>query len=197
MNDQNAMPTPTQKLKINLFGEWWVLKRILLTPNEFIYFEQVAARINKPLHEALLDPFFYPKLHLEKIQTLDQLPGELYCGLSNHPKSQLDFWWNQRKAGALFLKEILSTIYLFPLYNVMQHSIPTPLVPGIYIEQKELGFIGSYLIQTPRFDLENCQFNIQNYQDLQLLKSVTYEGISAKFQKKEAGLIYQHSFVVG
>ena len=63
-----------QKLKINLFGELWTLKKVVLNPMEQEYFEQIASRLNLPLYQALLDPFFYFHLKLTLIPSLDKLP---------------------------------------------------------------------------------------------------------------------------
>lgn len=52
------MPAPSQKLKINLFGEWWSIWKLKLNPIEQEYFSQIANRLQQPLHQALLDPFF-------------------------------------------------------------------------------------------------------------------------------------------
>lgn len=47
-----------QKLKINLFGELWTLKKVVLNPIEQEYFKQIASRLNLSLYQALLDLFF-------------------------------------------------------------------------------------------------------------------------------------------
>jgi hypothetical protein len=46
------------KLKINLYGDGWSLKKIELEPIQKEYFEQIAKRTNQTLHQAIIDPFF-------------------------------------------------------------------------------------------------------------------------------------------
>lgn len=94
-----------EKLKINLFGELWTLKKVVLNPMEQEYFEQIASRINLPLYQALLDPFFYFHLKLNTIPSLDKLSGEMIIGLMNTTKNQIEIWLDGKKILKLKLDE--------------------------------------------------------------------------------------------
>jgi hypothetical protein len=110
------MSTPLQKLKINLFGEVLTIKRVVLNPIEQEYYELIAARIKQPLHQALLDPFFYYHLKLNSIDSLEKLPCEEVSGLMNTPKNQIEIWLDGKKILKLKFEELNQDQYLFPLH---------------------------------------------------------------------------------
>lgn len=86
-----------QNLRSKLFGELYTIKRVVLNPMEQEYFEQIASRLNLPLHQAVLDPFFYYHLKLNAIPSLDKLPGEMISGLLNTNKNQIEIWLDGKK----------------------------------------------------------------------------------------------------
>ena len=92
-----------EKLRINVFGELFTLKRVVLNQMEQDYYELIAARLKQPLHLAVLDPFFYYHLKLNSIPSLDKLPCENFNGLMNTPKNQIEIWLDGKKI--LKLKE--------------------------------------------------------------------------------------------
>jgi hypothetical protein len=85
------------KLKINLFGENRVLKRILLSEEEIEQFTKVAHKFELPLCQALADPFFYHSLKNPQINCLDDLNYEYWEGLINNPKNQIEIWYQNKK----------------------------------------------------------------------------------------------------
>ena len=187
------MSTPLQKLKINLFGEVLTIKRVVLNPIEQKYYELIAARIKLPLHQALLDPFFYYHLKLNSVDSLDKLPCEKVSGLINTPKNQIEIWLDGKKILKLKLDELNQDQYLFPLYNT-KTTFVTNDKEGIYIEQKEIGFIGSYEFKIEDFKLENLQFGLLLLNDQLLLQSIGYHNSKAIFKKKETLITYQNSY---
>jgi hypothetical protein len=86
------MHSHLQKLKINLFGELWNLKKVLLNPFEQEYFENIASRLKLPLHQALLDPFFYHHLRLNSIPSRDKIPSNEIGGVMPNSRHQIEFW---------------------------------------------------------------------------------------------------------
>lgn len=185
-----------QKLKINLFGELWTLKKVVLNPMEQEYFEQIASRLNLPLYQALLDPFFYFHLKLTLIPSLDKLPCKKISGLLNSNKSQIEIWLDGKKIRKLKLEELFPEQYLFPLYNTNKSIIENTHKPGIYIEQKEIGFIGSYDFKIENFILEDLQFNLIDHNNQLLLQNITYPNYNNNFKKKETLINYQNSFMI-
>jgi len=53
----NSDRTPS-KLKINLFGENRVVRKVLLSEDDILLYTKVAAKMDQSLSQALLDPFF-------------------------------------------------------------------------------------------------------------------------------------------
>lgn len=41
--------------------------------------------------------------------------------------------------------------------------------PGIYVEQKAIGFVASYEIKIDKFNIDNLQLNLLQFNDKQLL----------------------------
>lgn len=190
------MHTPSQKLKINLFGEWWSLRKLKLNPIEQEYFTQIANRLQQPLHQALLDPFFYHYLRLNTIPSLDKLPCEKLGGLLGSTNHQVEVWIDGKKSQKILQSELDPTQYLFPLYKTEVNHLTLNDTPGIYIEQKEVGFIGSYEFQTNDFSIDNLVFNLLQTHHQLLLQSITYPNCKVVFKEKETLINYQHSYVV-
>ena len=187
------MPKPPQNLSIKLLGEAFSIKKLRLNPMEQEYYELIAARMKQPLHEAVLDPFFYFYLKLNAVDCLDKLPCVKVSGLMNTNKNQIEIWLEGKKIHKLKLDELNQDQYLFPLYNT-KTTFVTNDKEGIYIEQKEIGFIGSYEFKIEDFKLENLQFGLLLLNDQLLLQSIDYHNSKAIFKKKETLITYQNSY---
>jgi hypothetical protein len=185
-----------QKLKINLFGELFTLKKVVLNPMELDYYELIATRINQPLHRAVLDPFFYYHLKLNSVDSLEKLPCEKVSGLMNTNKNQIEIWLDGKKTLKIKLDELNQDQYLIPLYNTKIAMVNSSNKQGIFIEQKAIGFIGSYEFKTAKFDIADLQFNLLELNNQLLLQNVTYPNCNSVFRKKETLITYQNSFVI-
>ncbi|MBC7493568.1 MAG: hypothetical protein H7221_01075 [Flavobacterium sp.] len=183
-----------QKLKINVFGELWTLKKVVLNPMEKEYYLLIAARIKQPLYLAVLDPFFYYHLKLNAVDSLEQLPCEKVSGLLNTPKNQIEIWLDGKKIRKIKLDELNQEQYLFPLYKTKTRIVNNSYDQGVFIEQKEIGFIGNYEFKIERFNLENLQFNLLELKNQLLLQNVNYYNSNAIFKKKETLITYQNSY---
>lgn len=190
------MPTSLQKLKVNLFGELFSLKRVNLNPIEQEYYELIATRIKQPLHQAVLDPFFYYHLKLNSVDSLEKLPCEMVSGLMNTPKNQIEIWLDGKKILKIKLDELNQDQYLIPLYNTTIAMVNNSKIQGIFIEQKEIGFIGSYEFKTEKFDIADIQFEVIELNNQLLLQNVAYHNCDSIFRKKETLITYQNSFVI-
>jgi hypothetical protein len=189
------MSPSLQKLKINVFGELWSLKKVALTPIEFEYYESIASRTNQPLHEALLDPFFYPKLRLEKTTSFLDLKGEVISGITENTSNQIEIWYNGKKEKIWVANLKNST--LFPIYNVKLSEQETTLSNGIYIETYEFGKIASCEILIDDFKKELLEFNFfKNNNTLLLQDSFKYNGKVLKKLKTDSNITRYHSFEI-
>jgi hypothetical protein len=185
-----------QSLKINIFGEQWTLNKVILNPIEQEYFDNIASRLKLPLHKALLDPFFYHHLKLTSIPSLNKLPSEKISGLLNSNKNQIEIWLDGKKISKLKFEELNQEQYLFPLYNSHKSIIENTHKVGIYIEQKEIGFIGSYEFKIESFNLENLQFEVIELNSQLLLQNITYTNCKTIFKKRETLITYQNSYEI-
>ena len=115
-------------------------------------------------------------------------------GFLNNPKNQIEILLDGKKIKKLQIKDLNQEQLLFPLYNLFKTEIIKEYRPGIYIEQKAIGFIASYEIKLERFNIDHLQFNLVQFSDKQLLQKPTYQNKKVVFRKKEIFLIYQNGF---
>jgi len=146
-----------QKLKINLFGEWWVLMKLELSPIEQEYFTQIANRLQLPLYQAFLDPFFYHHLRLNSIPNLDKLPCKKVGGLLGTTNHQVEVWIDGKKSQKIFQTNHFSIDNL--AFSLLQtnHQLLLEAIsyPNCYVNFKKketlINYQYSYLVD----DLKN------------------------------------------
>lgn len=185
-----------QNLKINLHGESWTLKKFECSKDDLNECLKVAARMKVPLVEALLDPFFYYYLKIPSIPSVEHLPGSKISGLLNSSKNQIEIILDGKKIKKLHIKDLQQELLLFPLYNIHRTEMTKDYSPGIYIEERTIGFIASYDIKLDSFDIDHLQFNLVQFNDKLLLQQPTYQNKIFRFRKKETLLTYQNSFEI-
>ena len=185
-----------QTLKINLHGESWTLKKFECDEEDYCECLKVAAKMKLPLMKALLDPFFYYYLKRPTIQSVEHLPGIKISGLLDTPKNQIEILLDGKKITKFQIKALNEEQLLFPLYNIRKTKIMEEYTPGIYVEQKAIGFIASYEIKLEHFTIDDLQFNLLQFKDKQLLQKPAYQNKKVLSRKKETLLIYQNSFEI-
>ncbi|WP_291098477.1 MULTISPECIES: hypothetical protein [unclassified Flavobacterium] len=183
-------------LKINLHGESWTLKKFECSEDDLDECLKVAGTMKVPLVKAVLDPFFYYYLKIPSIQSVEHLPGKKWTGLLNTPKNQIEIVLDGKKIKKLHFKDLNQEQLLFPLYNIHKTKITEEYSPGIYVEQKAIGFIASYEIKVDDFNIDELQFHLLQFNNKQLLQKPSYQNKKVLFRKKETLLIYQNSFEV-
>ena len=147
-------------LKINLFGEAWKLKHLII-PNEFMEVIEDYARIQcQSITDVIADPFFYHKLQNKKIQSIEDWDGISIEGLMNTWKNNIEIWFKNKKIKTLKMNDLNDDLLLFPLYNTVLHESNSYLSKGIYLEQKEIGMIGSLKIATDDFIIDDLVFRL-------------------------------------
>lgn len=157
---------------------------------------KVAAKMKLPLAKALLDLFFYYYLKRPSIQSVEHLPGIKISGLLDTPKNQIEILLDGKKIIKLHINDLNQEQLLFPLYNIHKTEITENYSPGIYVEQKAIGFIASYEIQLEHFNIDELQFHLVQFNNKHLLQKTSYQNKKVLFRKKETLLIYQNSFEV-
>ena len=182
-----------QNLKINFHGESWTLKKFECIADEYEKCLQVAAKMKLTLNDALLNPFFYYNLQLPKIPSLGNLPGKKVSGLLNTTKNQIEILLDGKRVSKFYFDDLL---LLFPLYEVNRIEMFEELGSCIYIEQKAIGFIGSYELNVEKFNPEDLQFILLEMKNKYLLQKVTYQNQNFKFKIKDTAINYQNSFEI-
>jgi len=187
----------TNKLKINLFGERWSFKKCYFTKEELELYNTICCKLNKPIHKAILDPFFYHFLGNNSILNFEDLKGVTLKGLLNSPKNQIEIWFKNKKVQKLTMSTFNNEYLLFPLYKSKSIEITPKLEDGIYVEQKEFGFISSYeFIIEEEFTIDNLCFHLINFDSKQILNKFTYTNQNPIEIKKEPVIIYQNGFII-
>lgn len=186
----------SKKLKINLYGESWTLKKFECSPTDFDLCVEAAKKMKLCLIEALLNPFFYYNLKLPNIPSLEYLPGKSISGLLNTPSNQIEVWYNGVRIKRLKISDFKQDNLLFPLYNVEKIQINDNYKQGIYIEQKAFGLIGSYELAIDTFDIEKLNFRLLELSNKILLQKLKFEDIELKLKTKDTLIRYQNGFEI-
>ena len=184
------------KLKINLLGEAWKLKQVVLSAELLHTFTEVAMRMKQPLTEALIDPFFYYYLKNKTIQSIDDLQGNSLEGLINSPKNQIEIWYKNKKVQKLRINDLKEELLLFPLYNTKIHKTNLHLENGFYIEQKEIGLIGSFEIYTDNFSIDDLEFQLLQANEQTILEKLVYKNQVLVCKRKDSLLTFQNCFEI-
>lgn len=181
------------KLKINLFGECWKLKKISGSVEQMLSWENISLKMNQPLIEALIDPFFYHLLNDEKIKSIDDIPGEISEGMLNTYKNQIEIWYKNKKVQKLKIDDLKPELLLFPLYNIKLNKA-TNKENGIYIIEKGIGMVGSYETNITDFFIENLEFILLEANGITVLQNFKYQDQLLTFKKKDILITYQNGY---
>ncbi|WP_281299332.1 hypothetical protein [Flavobacterium limnophilum] len=185
-----------QLLKINLHGESWTLNKLECSADDLSACKQVAATMKVPLAKALIDPFFYYYLKIPRIPSVEYLPGKKWSGLLDSPKNQIEILLDGKKIQKLQIQDLNQGQLLFPLYAVHKTEITENYGPGIYVEQKAIGFIGNHEIKVEDFSIDDLQFHLLQFNNKLLLQRPAYQNKKVISRRKETLLIYQNSFEI-
>jgi hypothetical protein len=185
-----------KKLKINLYGESWTLKKFECSSADFNLCINVAEKMKLSLEEALLSPFFYYNLKLPNIPSLEYIPGKKISGLLNTASNQIEIWYNGIRLKKLNLSDFNQEDLLFPLYNVSKIEIDNKFEPGIYVEQIVFGLVASYEVTVENFNIKNLHFCLLELTDKTLLQKITYDNQELRLNKKDVLIRYQNGFEI-
>lgn len=184
------------KLKINLFGEAWKLKRVLLSEAQKITFESIAKRMKQPLEEIIIDPYFYHILKSKTIKSIENLPGNSIEGLLNTPKNQIEIWFKNKKVQKLKINDLREELLLFPLYNTSITKITANNESGLHIEQKGIGLVSSYEIQVDDFNIDDLEFQLLERNEITLLQDLKYQNQTLINKKSDTLITFQNGFEI-
>lgn len=186
----------SNKLKINLFGEAWKRKHLII-PNDFLEVIENYARIRSlAITDVISDPFFYHKIQNKKIQSIEDWEGISIEGLMNTPKNNIEIWFRNKKVQKLKIDDLNSELSLFPLYNTVLNQSNSNIEKGIYLEQKEIGKIGSFTIATDNFILDDLDFQLLQTNHSIILEAMVYKNQTLISKKKDTLITFQNCFEV-
>ena len=117
-------------------------------------------------------------------------------GLVQNSNHQLEIWFNGRKIQNITIPELNPRQNLFPLYQVDKSIITDTNYEGIYIEQKEIGFIGSFETMVDDFSMDNINFSLLEINNRLILDNITHQHSKMVFKRKETLIIYQNSYEI-
>jgi len=184
----------SRRLKINLFGDSWKLKKVLIAENQLLKWETTAYKMKSPLYKAIIDPYFYHILKDSNIQSVEDLKTITNYGLLNSSKNQIEIWYQNKKVQKLKINDLLDELLLFPLYNTYHSKINLNKDKGIYIEQKEIGLMGSYEMKVENFRIDDLFFHLVENNNQKYLQEVTHLNQKFVLKKTDTLLVYQNSF---
>ncbi len=133
------------KIKLQFVGTFIYYKEIELNSMEQNYFDSIAKGIGLSLNEALIDPFFYYKLRLNKYQSYQDLNGKSYFGLDVNSFNKIEIFVDGHKKQKFTYLDLNSENVLFPLYPSALLNKVKPL-SNIVVRTKEKGRV-SYSFQ--------------------------------------------------
>lgn len=184
------------KLKINLYGENSIVKKIDLKKEDLDLFNSIARKIHQPLHQALVDPFFYHVLNISNIQCLEDLTSIHWEGLINNQKNQIEIWFRNKKIQKLNINSLQEELLLFPLFNTSRTPVLDIFESGIYTEQREIGLIGSYEISIADFNIDDLVFETTDFKNIIHLCGLKYDGNVFVKKGKDSLVTFQNGFEI-
>ncbi len=176
-----------KKIKIQIIGTFIYYKEVKLDAIEHDYFLSIANRIGMNLNEALLDPYFYFKLKLDKYQSYEDLNGETYFGLDINQFHQLEIFINGQKNQKFNYSDLNSESVLFPLYEIRIKHLNTSnkLINSYHLFAKEKG-LTNYIFFDEEVDLENkLSFNVLSLNNDLLITNINLNNIALAYKKKD------------
>lgn len=180
-----------KKIKIQFLGTFIYYKMVQLDSIEKDYFMSIANRLGYTLNEALVDPYFYHLLRLEKYQSFKDLKGASYFGLDIHSFHQIELFVNGLKKQKFNYFDLNPEIVLFPLYytNVKYNEIQkNPLI----IRTREKGcvnYVSQCSLETPIDEI--LAFTLLKTQSELLLSEVLVNKINLDINRSDTTIIEQ------
>lgn len=184
------------KLKVKLYGESWKLKRISLTDEQKILWERIASKMKQPLYEVMIDPFFYHLLNDDVVKSIDDIEGEIWEGLLNVPKNQIEIWFKNKKVQKLKVDDLDNDLLLFPVFNIYKNNLTQNTKSGTYVIQKGIGLVGIYETTLTNFYIEDLQFELVNIDGLTILQYLRYKDKLLDVKKSDILITYQNTYII-
>lgn len=139
-----------KKLKINCFGEGYVLQQLIFSEDEFGYIKKAIS------NGFLLDDV----LHHPELDLIERSSVIKHKGLLNTYKNQIEIWISGKKIQKFQLNDLDNQFIAFPLYHTTHSELDLgSLSAGVYVTEKEIGLINSFEVLTENFEIEKLVFH--------------------------------------
>ena len=189
-----------KKLRIKLFGESFKIHKLKIDTDLLRIFINVANKVKLPFPEALLDIGYFRILNLEEFQSIHDLIGYTFSGLINNCRNQLEITYGRKRIAKFNIDEMFHPTTLFLLYNTQINSINmNNISTGIYIEEREIGLIGTYEVIVEAFQIDLLNFYLTKMEllneNLELLHMITYKEQLIPCVKSDSLLRHQRCFL--
>ena len=187
-------------LRIKLFGESFKIHKLKIDDNMMPMLVNVANKVKLPLLEALLDINFFRILNSQGLQCVNDLIEHTFNGLINNYRNQVEISYGRKRIAKFKIEELFYSTTLFPLYNTQINNININTISsGIYIEEREIGLIGTYEIMIEELQIDLLKFYltkiILSNENLELLKMITYKSQLMECVKSDSLLRHQRCFL--
>ncbi|MCB9426634.1 MAG: hypothetical protein H6584_06355 [Flavobacteriales bacterium] len=163
------------RLKVKVFGEAVSIHRIEIPKKLDWVFENARKKMNKPLQDCLIDPYFFHLLKLSSFQSFQDLCVASNRLITNNHKGQVEIWLDRRKKARIKIPELIHPTTLFPIYSINHGGEFLYQKDALYVVQKELGDIGTAVCHIESFEIEKCVFNLTAYMENKYLFSIQYD----------------------
>lgn len=180
------------KIKIQFIGTFNSCIAVELDAMEQTYFDTIAKRIGVPLSDALIDPYFYHILRLEKYQSYLDLKGSRYFGMDIHSFHQIEVFVDGHKKQKFSYFDLNPENVFFPLYNTNIISAQIFLESPLLIRTKEKGSNNFVLQQPSSVPIEEIlSFTLLKTDNELLLSEVNFAKNNLPINKSDTVIIEQ------
>ena len=181
-----------KKIKIQFIGTFASYFEVTLDAMEQEYFEAIANRLDLSLAEALIDPYFYYVLRLDKYQSYQDLNGKSYFGLDVHSFHQIEVFVDGHKKQKFTYLDLNPENVLFPLYPSALLNKVKPL-SNIVVRTKEKGRVSFSFQSESNMSLDDIiSFELMMLDENLLISSVNAYQKPLSLKRTDTVLIEQY-----
>lgn len=179
------------KIKLQFVGTFIYYKEIELDSMEQNYFDSIAKGIGLSLNEALIDPFFYYKLRLDKYQSYLDLKGKSFFGMDVNSFHQIEVFVDGHKKQKFTYFDLNPENVLFPLYSSVIYNINKP-INNLVIRTREKGRVNfSFQNEFPIILEELISFELMQLDNNLLINNVIAKYAPLSISKSDTVIIEQ------
>ncbi|WP_396141569.1 hypothetical protein [Flavobacterium sp.] len=156
------------------------------------YFDSISKGIGLSLNEALIDPFFYYRLRLNKYQSYQDLNGKSYFGLDVNSFHQIEVFVDGHKKQKFTYFDLNPENVLFPLYPSALLNKVKPL-SNIVVRTKEKGRVSFTFQSESNMSLDDIiSFELMMLDENLLISSVNAYQKPLSLKRTDTVLIEQY-----